>query len=479
MKVTLNTRRDFSLENLRKVALQDGRPVIGRNALRAMKQARTSFMQMLDSDRSQFIYGTTSGPGQRASEPIPAKAQKQQAQEMRRVPAGGGFSTSFVPERVVRMILFARLANYIEGNAKTRPIEAQRITQLFDDPMPKLPLSGQVGAGEILPLFHVLHGIRDADVEEAEPMARINGSPVSAGMLADAALTSAARLSIAEKVFALSAHSYGAPLEYVDKALLEYWQARGEHRSITNLNRWLYRASKPLTEHQPPCSFRIMPRVLGAAHEAVLSAQECAEISLSSVTDNPVYLLPGPDNPQGLAISTGGYHNAQASPAIDTINARFADLCTLADRQTMRLHSDAHLPTNLAPPGAKHWGTALLSFVQVGYGEEARHAAQRTFLPPSEGGGIAGQNDVASATTLSYQKHSKSGICLDSALALLAASASQAYYATQRRAPPKLRAFLDEVRCYVKPVRSRSGRNLGRELGRLRAHFEHLVVETM
>ena len=118
---------------------------------------------------------------------------------MRRMPSGGGFSDSYAPERVVRMILFARLANYIEGNAKTRSIEAERIANLLEKPLPKLPLSGQVAAGEILPLLHVMQSLSSQEVEEAEPMARVNGSPVSAALVCDASLTSALRLSLAEK----------------------------------------------------------------------------------------------------------------------------------------------------------------------------------------------------------------------------------------------------------------------------------------
>ena len=78
---------------------------------------------------------------------------------------------------------------------------------------------------------------------------------------------------------------------------------------------------------------------------------DSAEISLRAVTDNPVYVLPTRREPLGRAISTGGYHNAQAAPAIDDINARYADLCTLAARHTMKLHSAQHLPSNLAAPG--------------------------------------------------------------------------------------------------------------------------------
>jgi histidine ammonia-lyase len=40
-------------------------------------------------------------------------------------------------------------------------------------------------------------------------------------------------------------------------------------------------------------------------------------VSLSAVTDSPVYLPPDRQRPLGAVYSNGGYHNAQAAPAID------------------------------------------------------------------------------------------------------------------------------------------------------------------
>jgi len=469
MTVTLDSRQDFSLEALRRVAIGGEAVAIGDGAKSAMTAAQASFMALLDSDRSQFIYGTTSGGGQRAREPIPADQQRARARAMGRLPQGAGFGPEAVPERVVRMAIFARLANYIEGNAKARPVEAERIAALLGRPLPRLPLSGQVGAGEILPLFHLMSGLEPGDVEEGEPMARINGSPVSTALVADAALGAERRLDLAERVFALSIEAYNAPLEAYDPVLAKTWSRASQKRALKGLSHWLAGVPrKGRLGHQAPVSWRILPLVLAAAHEATATAREVAETALKAVTDNPVYVLPDRRHPLGRAFSTGGYHNAQAAPAIDTLNARFADLVTLADRHTMKLHEAGHLPESLAAPGSGGYGTGLLGFIQVGYGEEARHAAARSFLPPSEGGGYLGQNDVAVPTMLAYQKHRTASFCLEAALTILAVVASQALWADGRQPPPKLKGFLDLVRAQVPPLEERGGRALGEELERLR-----------
>jgi hypothetical protein len=78
----------------------------------------------------------------------------------------------------------------------------------------------------------------------------------------------------------------------------------------------------------------------------------------------------------------------------------------------------------------------------LGLSEEARNAAQPTFLPPSEGAAY-GQTDVASPVFLAWQRAETVGRCLDSALATVA-SVSLHALDTTGRAPPRGIANLTE-----------------------------------
>ena len=480
MSVTLDSLRDFTLDNLERVAIGGESVRIGATARRRMQETRAAFMTLLDSDRTRFIYGTTSGGGHHASRPIAPKEQRAHAaRAVWRIP-GWGFGGEAVPERVVRMILFARLANYIEGHAKSRAEIAERIAAMLDAPMPRLPESGQVGAGEILPLFHVMGAMPEGDFEEGEPMAVINGSPVSAALAADAALGAERRARLATAVFALSIEALAAPLDAYDPALARACADRHVTQTLRHLSRLLRGASRRgRRPYQAPVSWRILPQVLGAARRAVETLRDVAETSIASVTDNPVYLPPDASHPLGRVYSTGGYHNAQAYPAIDAVNARYADLCTLCDHHTHRLHDPAvsGLPESLAMPGSgSPYGTGLLAFIGIGYAEEARHAAARTFLPASEGGGFAGQNDVPSPTMLAYGKHRGASRGLDSALAILAAAACQALHVTARRPPPALAPLAGEVRRHLPPVVERAPNDMSARLEALAGAFAKAAV---
>jgi histidine ammonia-lyase len=197
------------------------------------------------------------------------------------------------------------------------------------------------------------------------------------------------------------------------------------------------------------------------------------------VSDNPVYLPPDAEHPWGRCLSTGGYHNAMAAPALDDLAGIWADLCLLCDRHSSKLLIGrvSHLPDLLLvdrdPSDADgHGNIGYVPMAVTGYLEQARAAAQRTFIPGSESAG-AGQDDVAAPAFLAYAKEAKAGRCLDAALAMLAVMASQALHVTQRSALPALRDFVGSLRSIVPPVST--DRVLGPELGALAGDFTRRV----
>ncbi|HET6618649.1 MAG TPA: hypothetical protein VFG64_01835, partial [Dongiaceae bacterium] len=58
----------------------------------------------------------------------------------------------------------------------------------------------------------------------------------------------------------------------------------------------------------------------------------------------------------------------------------------------------------------------------------------------------------APLTGLAWQAQEGAGRCLDAALTVLAAVASQAFYVTERAVPPELVDLLDIVRSHFPPV---------------------------
>ena len=207
-----------------------------------------------------------------------------------------------------------------------------------------------------------------------ERMALINGSPCAAALVADVALAGRERIALAERVFALASDAIGAPEDAYGADLEALWGDEHETAALRALRALLAGSPGARQRHQAPVSFRILPRVLGAARRALAAAERAASISLQSVTDNPVYIPPDAERPLGTVFSTGGYHNSQSPAAMDSIAAAWADLCQLAERHTDQLFQH---PATAPLLSADEWTVKSLHHAQNWWAEEARCSPSR------------------------------------------------------------------------------------------------------
>ncbi|MGX5841897.1 aromatic amino acid lyase [Mesorhizobium sp. ArgA1] len=481
MTITLTTRDDINLDAVFRVAWKNDTVQISDKALLRIAECRASFLKLIESDPPPVIYGVTTAMGELASR----KLERDERDRHARIKAYAA-ATSFgepLPDRVVRAIVLARLTNFIEGNAATTPRIAQAVAAMLDGgPMPVVPSRGQGGAGEILALYPLFAGLTAGlELEVKERGSLINGSPCAAALVADAALAARRRIDMAHKVFALSIEAFRAPLEHYDAALDRLWSDEHEAAALRGLRQFLVGAGDGRRNYQAPVSYRIVPRVIGHAHRALAGAEQAATVSLASISDNPVYIPPDDAHPLGRCISTGGYHNAMATPALDDLAAIWADLCLLCDRHASKLlNGKVSLLPDLLMTG-RHWadsdGHGNVGYVPMaitGYLEQAKLAAQRTFIPGTESAG-AGQDDVATTAFFAWTKEATAGRCLDAAMAMLAMIASQALYVTERTAPPALQGFVADIRKIVPPVEA--DRVLGPELAKLAEWFTGQLFE--
>lgn len=469
--VTLTRRSDITLKSFEAVAWHGEGVQLAPGALARIAEARVAFMRLID-DPAITIYGVTSGYGSRAGQRLKPEDRKRHAAQPNHGTAAT-FGEPF-PKRLTRGFVLARLANLLEGHAAVRPKLAEAVAAMLDQgSLPDVPSIGNSGAGEILALGHLFAALGESvGLEEKEHLALINGSPCAAALIADAALASRKRIEVAKEILALSAEAFKAPLEAYDAALETLWQDPAESEALSAMRNLIAGGSADRRPYQAPVSFRIVPRILGRAIRARDAAIHAAEVSLASVTDNPVYLPPGSGGsddarfPNGRVLSNGGYHNGMAAPALDDLAASWADLCTLAERQSAKLLDGkiSLLPESLRADPDDPRELIPVPMVAVGLGERARHAAQRSFLPGAESGGF-GQNDVGVASFLAWQKEATAGRAFDGCLAVLGLIAAEALDVTQRAAPPALRARLAFIRRYAPPITEL--RALGPDLGRI------------
>jgi histidine ammonia-lyase len=473
MTVVVNRRADFTLDNFRRVAFGREGVEIGPLARAAMAAARRGFLALLDSDRTAFIYGITTRPGVEVATAVPPEQQREHAR-LFRADSGYGFGGGCHSEQVVRGMVFARLVDFVEGHAKVRPEFAGRVADLLRAPLPCVPLDGQAGPGEVLPMLYLAGWIGDFDFEEGEGLALVNGSPYSTAVLADTAVRAGNRLAQAQALFALSADAFRAPLEAYDEALDGLWADQYQVEALRALRAHLAGADgSDRLSHQAPVSFRILPRLFGEARRAVAEAERAAAAALRSVSVNPVYFPPDPGHPLGRMASNGGFHNAAACPALQALSSCWAELALTAERQVACFHRGPAygLPHLLSPPGYRAGiggATNLFGWVATGYVEAARAAASPVLMPAVV---VDQQNDLSTATSVAHQREQAAAGAFGGAQAILALVASQALFVTGRQPAPPLHDLLAGIRSVFPPVESPRGRDLGEQAGRLAEVF--------
>ncbi|HKE79141.1 MAG TPA: aromatic amino acid lyase [Solirubrobacteraceae bacterium] len=467
MPVPIAKRADITIDAVRRVAW-DGEDVeLAPEALARMDRCHASFTEFVEArvaeDPGALIYGTTTAPGDGAAVALTPEAQ---ARRPTRLWTAHSFGDP-LPERVVRAIVLARLANFVEGHAAVRSSVARAVAALLREPLPTVPAEGNGGAGEIIALGRLFYELSErTELEPKERMALINGSPCAAALVADAALAGRTRLALAEAVFALAVEAARAPLEAYSEDLEALWDDEHEAAALRALRALVAGGAQDRQTHQGAVSFRILPRVLGQARRAQAEGEAAAAVALRSVTDNPVYIAPDADRPLGAVLSNGGYHNARASAAVDGLGIAWADLCQIAQRLTDKL---LQLPSTAKSLARDEWTMKPMHMVQTGWAEEARAHAGATLL--SLGG--FGQNDVPSMSFLAWRRADAAGRCLDAMLAVLAAFGAQVLHGDRRPAPPALAALVDEVREVFPPVDG--VRALGPDAAALAAAFDRRV----
>ncbi|MEM7597276.1 MAG: aromatic amino acid lyase [Pseudomonadota bacterium] len=480
MTVRLTRLADITLAHAWAVGFE-GQPIaLSETACDAITTCRDAFERLLSSDNPPYIYGSTTAPGARAKKPLSPEDQIRlvQLQNMwasREI----GLGQKCVPDHGMRLILLARVASYIEGHTAISLPTAEWVTALSQSPMPKLPLEAATGPGEVMALSCLYPNDWGITLQAGEIMALYNGSPCATGLALDTALVAKRRLGLVHRVMALMIEAVGAPLEAYDPAIALVSADPHMKSALALLQHHLQGVPKDnRLGHQAPVSWRILPTMLAAQIQAVAHAETAALNAIRSVAQNPLFVPPDADHPDGRMLSNGGYHNQQASRAIDGLNAAGADICVLAGKLTARLMDGAAfgLPRLLVEDGSGVVGTEFLAWAQTGLGDRARLAATPATLPTGLEDPGGAQSDVASPIFLAYERHLDISDDVAASLAVLCVAMVQSYRLTGRTPPPRLQPVHDEIASRVLPFTPEHFVALGQSMRDVKALFLEAVI---
>ncbi len=475
MSLIVNKGEDVTLESFHDVAWK-GNPVeIGSEAIRKMQLARDeldSFIRETDTP----IYGVTTGYAGRSNVVLSLKERENQAATPPHAPMVA-FGRE-LPQRVVRGIIFSRLANFLDGHSAISPDIAIGVANMLDGrPLPTLSEQGQGGAGEILGLSPVFFDLATAaSLLEKDTLSLINGAPCAAALVADATLAFSNRLQMAGELYALAAAAFCVHPDHFSNTLGVSWNNPHDAWALDTMRELLGGGDfgVPLKQ-QVPTSFRIIPRVLGQAHRVMIHAKEVSGFALGAVTDNPLVS-------KGRVINNGGFHDVQATAAMDEITACAANFCILSGRLAARITEQPLMMESIHGDNLTPFG--FMPSVITGYEEEIRLLATHTLIPAGGASGY-GANDVSSPVFHAWSKQERASALLEASFAALLIIIDECIRRTKTRLP----GVLDEWRQLVSDVRSadedrdgggheRSDGNLGRLGRKLKIRLGNRVYNT-
>ncbi|MDX1401794.1 MAG: aromatic amino acid lyase, partial [Kiloniellales bacterium] len=235
--VILGSRTDVTLEAYEAVSWQGKPASISKAALARIASSRELFLKLIE-DPEVSIYGVTTGYGQYAKKRLSFEERKRQA-----ATPPLAVDTAFgspLPERIVRGIILARLANFLDGHAGVSADLAVSVAKMLEAPIPEVSSEGIGCAGEIQPLGQLFKSLcTNQAMGEKESLALVNGSPAAAALLADRVLAAERRLSLAGAVFALSCEAILAPMGPFDPRLAELWGNEDEAAALSALGYFL------------------------------------------------------------------------------------------------------------------------------------------------------------------------------------------------------------------------------------------------
>ncbi|MET4106331.1 histidine ammonia-lyase [Hymenobacter sp. UYP22] len=371
--LTPSTR--LTLDTLRQLVRSKAHVILSEEARQRVAACYQYLQQRLERTPEAAIYGINTGFGALCDKAIPA-GQRQQLQQNLMMSHACGTGEE-VPAELVRLMLLLKAQSLSYGHSGVQVSTVQRLLDFYNRGMlPVVYQQGSLGAsGDLAPLAHLclpllglgevhyegyrlaaadamsLFSWQPLTLEAKEGLALLNGTQFMLAYAVHGLLRAQRLLRAADCIGALSLEAFDGRSEPFDERLHRIRPHAGQvavARRIRELLAGSELQSQPKTAVQDPYSFRCMPQVHGASHDALAYVQQVVETECNAVTDNP-NIFPDDD----AILSGGNFHGQPLALALDMLAIATAELGSISQQRTTQLISGQRSlpPFLVAEPG--------------------------------------------------------------------------------------------------------------------------------
>jgi histidine ammonia-lyase len=217
-------------------------------------------------------------------------------------------------------------------------------------------------------------GISVMKLSAKEGLALINGTQFSLAYGLYASYHSQRLMRFANLIAAMSLDAYNCMPDPFSNLLQNIRPQTGQvavAESIRGHRAGSQILSAPKHNVQDPYSFRCIPQVHGASHDAIEYVSGVVERELNSVTDNPNIF---PDEDQIL--SGGNFHAQALALPLDFLAIALSELSDISERRIFKLvNGDRELPQFLTPNPGLNSGFMIIQYTAASVVNQNKHLA--------------------------------------------------------------------------------------------------------
>jgi histidine ammonia-lyase len=349
---------DIQWDTVRAIAY-DNEPVrLAPEILATVDHRQRDFLRLIATGVP--CYGVTTGLGQLVDQRLTAADSRELSHNILRARAVAIGPPLDKP--IVRSMMVIRLVNFLSGlDGVSAKLCRFLVDRLNDDFTPWVPTLGHGMAADATANTHAFQtfigegfvfgpdnqrrpaalalaerGIPAYIPAEKEGLALLNGVTVAPAYAIEAYRKLQQLLELANVIAAVSLEALAAPKDSIHPMVKQVSSEPGVRTIIDALQHYLTGSRISPVKLQSPISYRIIPQVHGALHDALQSLKQRTEATFSSFSGNPLMDINAASG-GGQLLSVGVFHNQHLVNQAEHTAIALAHLAALSERRLHRL----------------------------------------------------------------------------------------------------------------------------------------------
>lgn len=378
------TNHHLSLDDIYRLTISSHELKLSAESAIQINNCRNYLEEKLSESDATF-YGINTGFGSLCD--VSISKQDLQTLQSNLVKSHAAGTGEEVPLDIVKLMLFLKIQSLSYGYSGIRLETIQRLIDFYNhDILPVVYQQGSLGAsGDLAPLAHLslpliglgevyYQGKRQASaavlsqlhwkalqLEAKEGLALLNGTQFSTAYGLWALIKSEHLLQVANLCAAIGLDAFDGLLSPFDARLHAIRPHEGQVQTAAAIRELLKGSSiaeQTKSYVQDPYSFRCVPQVHGASHDAITHVKSVFIKEANAVTDNPNIFYH-----DDAILSGGNFHAQPLALPLDYLAIALAELGNISERRVFQLISgERGLPAFLVQQSGLNSGMMIAQY---------------------------------------------------------------------------------------------------------------------